>query len=231
MALPVVLLKAKSAISKGAKAVKTAKAVKSVTSNSNEEGVKSFLGVLKTPLIIVNSIAGPLADFVFVVFFAIVAIPQILVGTIYGGGSLSDSFNSSGNSGAASSVVECARQQIGKPYVFGAEGPDSFDCSGLVAYCYRQALGVEVPHYTKSLATSNLFETVTSADELSAGDIILDGGNNIGHVGIYSGNGTVIHSAIKTEYGLSGIDGVQEESLQDYCDYHGGFEVYRRYKG
>ena len=71
MALPVVLLKAKSAISKGAKAVKTAKAVKSVTSNSNEEGVKSFLGVLKTPLIIVISIAGPLAAFVFVVFFGI----------------------------------------------------------------------------------------------------------------------------------------------------------------
>ena len=73
----------------------------------------------------------------------------MLIGTIFGGGSLSDG-HGSGSSGSASSVVECARQQIGKPYVFGAEGPDSFDMFRFSSLLLSQALGVEVPHYTKS---------------------------------------------------------------------------------
>lgn len=95
---------------------------------------------------------------------------------------------------SASSVVECAKEQIGKPYIWGAEGPDSFDCSGLVTYCYREALGVNVPHQTGSIYTSPLFEQVTFS-ELAAGDLIQFGGSNLtGHVGIYTGENTVIEA-------------------------------------
>ena len=227
MALPTVLLKAKNAISKGAQAVKTSRAVRSATSNSNEEEVKSFANILKGPFVIVTAIAGTIIAFIFVVFIALVAIPQVLIGTIFGGGSLSGNISGgagTGGNGLATSVVECARQQIGKPYVWAAEGPNAFDCSGLVTYCYRQALGVEVPHYTKRLADSNLFETVSSVDQLGPGDIILDGGSNIQHVGIYTGEGTVVHAPV------AGMN-VSEVPLSSYQSWVGGYETYRRYIG
>ncbi len=229
MALPTAFIKAKNAISKGVQSARTARAVNAATSNSSEQGVNSFFSIFKLPLMIVIPIAGTIAAFIFVVFLAIVAIPQILVGTIFGGGSLSSNINGGVSGGPvgpglASSVVECARQQIGKPYVWGAEGPNAFDCSGLVTYCYRQALGVEVPHQTKKLAKSSAFRTVSSVDQLSPGDIILDGGNNISHVGIYSGNGTVIHAP---EPGSN----VTEISLERFQNAVAGFETYRTYIG
>lgn len=50
-------------------------------------------------------------------------------------------------SGAAAAMVNVAIQQVGKPYVFGAEGPDSFDCSGLIVYSWQQ-VGVNLPRIT-----------------------------------------------------------------------------------
>lgn len=226
MALPTVLLKAKNLISKGVSAARTASAVKSATSNSNVEEVKSLLGVFKLPIIIVTSISGTIIAFIMVVFIAIVAIPQILIGTIFGGSLITGDGSSSGSigSGVAASVVECARQQIGKPYIWAAEGPNAFDCSGLVTYCYREALGVEVPHQTKLLAASGSFVTVSSVNEIGAGDIILDGGNDIHHVGIYTGAGTVIHAP------RPGMN-VEEVSLDRFKSWVGGFETYRRFIG
>ncbi len=125
---------------------------------------------------------------------------------------------------SASGVVNCAREQIGKPYVWGAEGPDSFDCSGLVTYCYRQALSVEIGHYTGLQMTDTHFTTVLSVNELSAGDIILDGGLNPSHVGIYSGEGTVIHAPT---FG----DVVREVSLLEFNGWVYGNETYRHYTG
>ena len=126
--------------------------------------------------------------------------------------------------GKASSVAECARQQIGKPYIWGAEGPDSFDCSGLVTYCYREALGVEVPHWTVWQYSDPQFTTVSSVEELSEGDIILDGGSYPSHVGIYMGEGTVIHAP--TFY-----DHVREVSLAEFYGWVGGAETFRHYNG
>lgn len=128
------------------------------------------------------------------------------------------------SSGAASSVVDCARNQIGKPYVWGAEGPDSFDCSGLVTYCYREALGVTVGHWTITQYSDPQFITVSSVDELSAGDIILDGGSAPSHVGIYTGNGTVIHAPTFNDY-------VREVSLSEFYGWVAGNETFRHYNG
>ena len=86
-------------------------------------------------------------------------------------------------------VVQCARNQIGKPYVWGAEGPDSFDCSGLVMYCYDQcghSFGYRCTTYT--LVNEGV---AVSQSNLIAADLVLP---SIEHVQIYSGNGYIIHA-------------------------------------
>lgn len=232
MALPTVLLKAKNVVSKGVNAARTASAVKSATSDSTES--KSLFSGMK---IIILAVVGLVSSFILIplIFILIAgstifAFPAILFADNYGVSSGSSGGNGSGigggaiGSGEAAAVVECARQQIGKPYIWAAEGPNAFDCSGLVTYCYREALGVEVPHQTKLLAASDSFVTVSSVDELSAGDIILDGGSNIHHVGIYTGAGTVVHAPV------AGMN-VEEVPLASYQSWVGGYETYRHFIG
>ena len=86
-------------------------------------------------------------------------------------------------------VVNCARNQLGKPYVWGAEGPDSFDCSGLVMYCYDQCghgFGYRCTTYT--LVDEGV---AVSESQLTIADLVLP---SIEHVQIYSGNGYIIHA-------------------------------------
>lgn len=105
-----------------------------------------------------------------------------------------NSSNTSNKSNSASAVVNEARGALGVPYVWGGESyTDGMDCSGLVVVCYRRALSVEVPHQTGQIFNSDLFEKVDSVDKLSPGDLIQFGGSGgSGHVGIYTGEGTVI---------------------------------------
>ena len=86
-------------------------------------------------------------------------------------------------------VVEVAYAQLGKPYVWGAAGPDSFDCSGLVAYCYSVGAGIEITHSSYGQASCG---TPVSVSELQPGDIL--GFRGWGHVGIYIGDGQFIHA-------------------------------------
>ena len=81
-------------------------------------------------------------------------------------------------------AISIATAQVGKSYVLGAVGPDSFDCSGLVYYAYRAA-GFKINHrcttYTMN-ANQAPFKTI-SRSELKRGDLIM----YPGHVGIYLG--------------------------------------------
>ncbi len=87
-----------------------------------------------------------------------------------------------------SSVVGVAMAQLGKPYVYGTAGPDTFDCSGLVVYAYA-AMGVSLPHSSYSLMNVGVY---VSQDQLQPGDILIfDGG---GHVGLYIGGGQFIQA-------------------------------------
>ena len=88
----------------------------------------------------------------------------------------------------AAQAVAVARAQIGKPYVWGASGPDSFDCSGLTMYAWRAA-GVSLPHstYAQWAATTHI-----SQSELQPGDLVFFSGLN--HVAIYSGGGMMIEA-------------------------------------
>lgn len=90
-------------------------------------------------------------------------------------------------SSVAESVVEFALAQLGKPYVWGATGPSSYDCSGLVQTAYRHA-GIQTTRTTKTLINEG---SPVGRDELVRGDLVF---TSSGHVGIYFENGQMIHA-------------------------------------
>lgn len=106
--------------------------------------------------------------------------------------------NSSYNPPASSTssvqaVLNLAYSKIGCPYVWGAEGPNSFDCSGFTSYVFRNAAGVSLPR--TSSAQSGYGRTVSKSN-LQPGDLVFfnSGTNRIRHVGMYVGNGQFIHA-------------------------------------
>ncbi len=96
---------------------------------------------------------------------------------------------SGGGSGAAATAVATAMAQRGKPYVWAAAGPGSFDCSGLTQYAFRAA-GVSLPH--SSAMQSRMGQAVSRAD-LQPGDLVFFY-SPVSHVGIYTGNGQMVHA-------------------------------------
>ena len=86
-------------------------------------------------------------------------------------------------------IVKCARNQKGKPYVWGAEGPNSFDCSGLVMYCYEQC-GYNFNGRPTTYTLVNMGSAVSQSNLIKA-DLVLP---NSGHVQIYTSNGNIIHA-------------------------------------
>ena len=96
-------------------------------------------------------------------------------------------------SSKAASVVALAKEQVGKPYVWGATGPDKFDCSGLVQYVYQHAAGINLPRTTYDQV--KVGQTVP-LDKLQAGDLVFWGSETAPyHVAIYIGNNQYVNSA------------------------------------
>lgn len=96
-------------------------------------------------------------------------------------------------------IVAYAKQQLGKPYVWGAEGPNSFDCSGLIQYSYKH-FGLSTPRTTSDMMgrKSNL-KPIGRAD-LQPGDLILSHWGSMpphSHVAMYAGNGKVVEASHK----------------------------------
>ncbi|MGW1040984.1 C40 family peptidase, partial [Streptomyces sp. NPDC002547] len=83
-----------------------------------------------------------------------------------------------------------AQSVIGSPYVYGASGPSSFDCSGLTSWAYAQA-GVSIPR--TSQAQANAGTRIYSQSDLRVGDLVLFYGD-LHHIGLYAGNGQVLHA-------------------------------------
>lgn len=83
-------------------------------------------------------------------------------------------------------------KQLGKPYAYGKDGPDRFDCSGLVEYVYSQ-IGIVLPRIVADQA--NAGERIFK-NELRFGDILFfsENGISLNHTGIYIGRGYMIHS-------------------------------------
>jgi peptidoglycan DL-endopeptidase CwlO len=89
----------------------------------------------------------------------------------------------------AAQAIAFAEQQLGKPYVWGATGPDSYDCSGLTQAAWLAA-GVEIPRVTWDQVN---YGTQVSREELQPGDLVFFY-EDISHVGLYVGNGQMIHA-------------------------------------
>lgn len=90
-------------------------------------------------------------------------------------------------------VVDTAMKYIGTPYVYGGSGPKGFDCSGFTSYVYRQ-LGVSLSRTAAGQAGNGY---AVSKSELLPGDLVMFrsySGGGIGHVGIYVGNGNMVHA-------------------------------------
>jgi len=110
--------------------------------------------------------------------------------------------NMTSRSGASSAkvkkVIEIVKSKLGKKYVWGAEGPNSFDCSGLMKYAYGQ-VGITLNRVSSDQAKNGV---AVSKSNLQPGDLVFFRGINssssskkISHVGIYIGNNEFIHAA------------------------------------
>ncbi len=98
-----------------------------------------------------------------------------------------------GPPGAGGTAAEVAMQQRGKPYVYGADGPDTFDCSGLTMYAYAAA-GISLPHSSRSQYT---YGKSVAYGDWQVGDLLFYGSSasSIHHVAMYIGDGMLVHAS------------------------------------
>lgn len=120
-------------------------------------------------------------------------------------------------SGLGQSIVAEAMKHVGKSYVYGTHGPNTFDCSGFTYYCVKQASGGSIVLSTSSAQqwTSSPGQRIYSLDQLQPGDIFFIndpayGGKHktVTHVAIYAGNGQMVHAA-------NSSTGVVTRAIQD----------------
>ncbi len=93
-------------------------------------------------------------------------------------------------SGGAAAAVQFAMAQVGDAYVYGAAGPDAYDCSGLTMVAWAQA-GVALPHSSSAQMGSG---TPVSMSALRPGDLVFYY-SPVSHVAMYIGNGMIVHAA------------------------------------
>ena len=111
-------------------------------------------------------------------------------------------------------MISVAKEQLGKPYVLGARGPSSFDCSGLVYYCLNQAGSNRRRLNAAGYSQVSDWEKITDMDDLKKGDLICfysDNFSKVGHIGIIinnsgemidasSSNGKVVRRTYESSY-------------------------------
>lgn len=107
--------------------------------------------------------------------------------------SSSSSSSSSSSNSKIDKVISMANSKLGCKYVWGAQGPNTFDCSGLMVYCFKNAAGINLPRTSKAQSS---YGTKVSKSNLQAGDLVFfnTSGKGVSHVGLYIGNGNMLHS-------------------------------------
>ncbi|MFJ9587175.1 C40 family peptidase [Streptomyces acidicola] len=106
-----------------------------------------------------------------------------------GGTHRSDPAGAAAPSARAAAAIDAARAAVGRPYVWGANGPHGFDCSGLMQWSYAQA-GVGLPRTSQAQRYAGRHVPLSEAQP---GDLVLYR-EDASHVGMYAGNGQVIHA-------------------------------------
>jgi peptidoglycan DL-endopeptidase CwlO len=94
------------------------------------------------------------------------------------------------SSSGAAAAIPYATSKVGSPYVWGAEGPNAFDCSGLMVWAFRQ-IGISLPHYSGS---QYAMTTRVSRAQLAPGDLVFWGGGGSEHVALYMGGNQIVHA-------------------------------------
>lgn len=92
--------------------------------------------------------------------------------------------------GSGTSALAAGLTRVGDPYVWGATGPDQFDCSGLVQWAFHQ-VGKSVPRTSQQQSS---YGTPVDEKDLQPGDVVFFY-SDISHVGIYAGNGLMLHAS------------------------------------
>lgn len=98
--------------------------------------------------------------------------------------------NEASASGRTAAAFDAAKSRVGMPYVWGATGPGSFDCSGLTSWAFRQA-DVSLPR--TSQAQAGVGTRINSIGALKPGDLVIMR-TDLSHVGFYAGNGQILHA-------------------------------------
>lgn len=121
---------------------------------------------------------------------ALSAVQQQEVVTAHAGQAVAAPAPAAAATGAAQIAVDTALAQVGDPYVWGAGGPNAFDCSGLTQYAYAAA-GISLPHSSRMQSGMG---TPVSRAELQPGDLIFYY-SPVSHVSMYIGNGQMVHAS------------------------------------
>ena len=105
--------------------------------------------------------------------------------------------STSTTSSSVNKVISLAKSLFGKSYVWGAQGPSTFDCSGFTYYVFKNAANITLPRVSQDQST---YGTYVSKSNLKVGDLVFfdtNGANdgNVSHVGIYLGNNQFIHAS------------------------------------
>lgn len=101
---------------------------------------------------------------------------------------VSDTFIPLPSEASSSALIACASQFLGLPYVWGGSDPSGFDCSGLVQWCFKHALNVDLPRTTFEQIKCGVH---VDRANVQPGDLVFP---HAGHVQIYVGNGCVLHA-------------------------------------
>jgi hypothetical protein len=111
-------------------------------------------------------------------------------------------------SASADRIIKVAKSKLGCPYVSGAAGPRSFDCSGFVAYCMKKS-GVKLTRGTAASYFKKKYNVGSDIRKAHKGDIVLyTAGSGIGHCALYIGKGNVIHATCHGGIRITSYDGI-----------------------
>ncbi|WP_144265962.1 XkdQ/YqbQ family protein, partial [Clostridioides difficile] len=102
--------------------------------------------------------------------------------------------SSTNNSSKTDKLISIAKSKLGCNYVYGAEGPNTFDCSGFTQWCYKQ-IGIKIPRTVATQSKAGSAVDLKDRSKWKAGDLLCRvGGGSSNHVMMYIGNGQMIHS-------------------------------------